>query len=160
MPGRIKTIVDEYNKHAAGIIPATFFTVMIWAASQSLINEAVKDYVPMLQSWQVALIEIFVASFGLWFVTKRQEERDMKEEGRRLSMIINVGEHPTFGAATKGELANKFDVSILSVLMPSGNGCIRETSDDTPVSYGCALEASGEEQKDLVLYRAARGELK
>lgn len=160
MPKRLKTIVDEYNKHAAGIIPTTLFTVMLWLAAQNLINEAVKDYAPMMQVWQVAAIEIFVASFGLWFVTKSKEENDMsKEEENNLSMIISIGANPAFGMITKKELAAKFDVTVQSVFLPSGDGCIRDISDTAVVSCGCAVEVTGAESKVIALYRSARGEL-
>ena len=72
---RIKDIVEDYNKHAMGSIPAIFFTVALWMASQNLIQEAVKQYAPALQTWQLAVVEIFVASFGLYWVTREPKAK-------------------------------------------------------------------------------------
>lgn len=74
MEQKIKDLVNDYNKHAMDNIPNVFFTVMLWAAAQSLINEAVRLYAPDFQLWQLALVEIFIASFGLWYVTRQKKE--------------------------------------------------------------------------------------
>ena len=79
MEQKIKDIVNDYNKHAFDNIPSVFFTVMLWMASQSLIQEVVKQYTPDLQTWQLAAVEIFLASFGLWYVTRKKDKPEDKK---------------------------------------------------------------------------------
>jgi len=60
-------------------VPAIFFTVMMWMSAQTLIQEAVKQYAPALQTWQLSLLEIFVASFGLFFATRLSKPPNHQE---------------------------------------------------------------------------------
>ena len=67
--------MEDYNKHAMDSIPAIFFTVAMWMSAQTLIQEAVKQYAPALQTWQLALVELFIASFGLYWVTRKPKAK-------------------------------------------------------------------------------------
>jgi hypothetical protein len=79
---RIGIVVEKYNKHASDIIPVTFLTVMLWISAQGLIDEGVRVYAPTFPKWQISLLEMFLASFGLWFITLKKEEKngDMEEK--------------------------------------------------------------------------------
>ena len=74
MEQKIKDLVNDYNKHTFDILPSTVLTVMAWMAAQALIEEFMKSFAPGVQRWQLAAIELFIASFGLWFVTRRKKE--------------------------------------------------------------------------------------
>lgn len=75
---RIGRVVEEYNRHASDVVPVTFLTVLMWSGSQTLINEALKNYAPNFPAYQLAMLELFIASFGLWFIVLRKKEK--KEE--------------------------------------------------------------------------------
>lgn len=79
MEQKIKDLVNDYNKHAFDLLPTTIFTVMAWMSAQAMIEELMKAFAPDVQRWQLAAIELFIASFGLWFVTRQKKEEAKPE---------------------------------------------------------------------------------
>ena len=69
-----KGITTDYALHTRDLILPVALTAMMWQALQSLINEGAKAYLPSLAVWQIATIEIFVASYGLWAVTREKKK--------------------------------------------------------------------------------------
>jgi hypothetical protein len=43
-------------------------------AAQMLIEEFIKAYAPGTQRWQLAVVEIFIASFGLWYLSRKKKD--------------------------------------------------------------------------------------
>ena len=80
MEAKIKNVFNDYNKHAAANLPSIFFTVMLWIGAQSLITEGAKQYLPSLATWQLAAVEVFIASYGLWYFSRRKNEPESKTE--------------------------------------------------------------------------------
>ena len=76
--GIVKEVTNDYTVHAQDLVLTSFFTVMIWIALQNLITEFVARYLPGLAIWQVATVEVFIASYGLWMVAKRKEKNGVK----------------------------------------------------------------------------------
>jgi len=68
---QVKKVVQEYTVHAQDVVLPSFFTVMLWISLQKIIEEAAKNYLPLLASWQLAVVEVFIASYGLWWIAKR-----------------------------------------------------------------------------------------
>lgn len=71
MEEAVKKVVREYTVHAQDVVLSSFFTVMLWISLQKIIEEAAKNYLPSLASWQLAAVEVFIASYGLWWLAKR-----------------------------------------------------------------------------------------
>lgn len=82
---KVKGIVQEYNNYAMDILLPTALTVMLWMSMQSLIAEGVKQYLPSMATWQLATVEVFAASFGLYFVAKNKNKEVVECEQKNVS---------------------------------------------------------------------------
>jgi len=80
-------------------------------------------------------------------------EKKIKTEVENLSMIISVTDDSILEHQIKSEVADTYSVNIKSVLVPIGEGFIRQTG--TEISPGSALEVDGKKVNVLKLYAAA-----
>ena len=95
MEDKLKNVLNDYNRHAAENIPSIFCTVMLWAGAQSLINDAAKTYLPNMPIWQISAVEIFFASYGLWYISR--------QKNGKMTNGISTNETATDGTLTPPE---------------------------------------------------------
>jgi hypothetical protein len=69
----MKRAMKDFNKHASDTITTTLFTVMLWIGVQAIIEEALRHYSPGFERWVVGLIEIILASIGLWYINRKEK---------------------------------------------------------------------------------------
>jgi len=73
MKRKLRHIFKDYNEHAVSNTPATIFTVMLWIGAQTLIQEVMLKYFPGYGNWVVGTLEVFIATIGLWYFTRKQK---------------------------------------------------------------------------------------
>lgn len=100
MEEKIKSIVKDYNSHTMDTILPAFFTVMLWMSLQSLITEGAAKYIPAMASWQLSSVEVFIASYGLWWIAKKKNGGDTLETKKTENDIrTSVGQDDTIPGA-------------------------------------------------------------
>lgn len=84
---------------------------------------------------------------------KETFEKYNEKDSKNLNMVIPIAYGSPLESRMRGDVAKEFDITILSILVPTENGIERNLSNE--ITRGCAIEANGESQKMFALYREA-----
>ena len=80
MKKKLKHVIRDYNQHVVNNTPVTIMTVMAWLGAQTLIQEAMKRYFPEYEPWIVGALELFVATIGIWYFTRKPSKKPKKKK--------------------------------------------------------------------------------
>ena len=71
----LRKAIRSYRNHFWETFPTTFFTVMLWMASQKIVDALVSRWMPDMQGFPLGVAELLIATFGLWIVVVLNNDR-------------------------------------------------------------------------------------
>ena len=67
--------VDEYHNFTKKLLLTTACTVLLSSAVSSFMQSIIATFAPLVPTWLFSLVEIIIASLGLWVINKNGSDK-------------------------------------------------------------------------------------